>query len=540
MTQFDFFEPTPAPVEHGEDGPDLGLRVYQSAAREAVAREHKSVRSTLVVLPTGTGKSRLAGSVVWDHKRAGSKALILCPTVVLCQQMFTDMRALGLRPAIEQAENKADRSADVVVASVATMRGRRLESWNDEAFGIVIADECHRSTSDMYGDIFAHFSTAKLLGLTATPDRADGVSLGNVFETVAYEMSMLQAIRDGWLVRLEFKTARTNFDPKRLKTIAGEVDAGSVERELLRAGVLHDAANTLAELADGSRTVAFLPTVAASKAFMVELSARGVRAAHIDGTTPQTIRDQTFRAFVDGHISVLSNVAVLTEGWDCPVASVIALLSPTKSRARLAQCIGRGTRRAPGKDSALIIDFVPGRMKRGRLAAPADALAGKMLDDDVAEHLPTEGDLEQAIMQAERTAEDIARRKVEAEERARVKAERLQSLRQHVTPREVDYTTEAHDAGALLGGHGPDNDNGARVQRTIRPQMDDEQRRRAGLCSEKQGNVLKRYGLNPHMKRNLAREAMDAISENKWKLPDAIKNDPRFYAKKDAPQASAA
>jgi superfamily II DNA or RNA helicase len=513
--------------------PELDLRWYQQAAREAVAAIHGRSRGALICHPTGTGKSRTAGAVAWDHRLRGSKVLILCPTITLTRQMYSDMRKLGLSGAIEQADNRTRRPLpDVVVACVASMRGQRLASFGRGDFGLVIADEAHRSASPNYGAIFAHFEGAKLLGLTATPDRTDGVSLRNVFDELAHEMTMLQAISEGWLVPLRFKTAVTDFDPKAIRTLAGEVDPASVAKEITRSGLLHEAANTLAELAEGERTVAFLPTVAASKAFVAELLARNVSATHIDGTTPDTFREQAFQLFTSGQVRVLCNVGVLTEGWDCPSASVVALLNPTKSRSRLTQMIGRGTRLAPGKASTLVIDFCPGRMKKGRLASPADALAGRMLDDAVYDHLPKAGDLAEAIKTAERTVEDIEARKRKAEEAARRKAERLAELKKHATKRAFSYDVEEHDAGAILSGTGAANDYDRRSRQRVAGPTPEEQvdidRRKAGLCSTKQSLLLKKRGLNPDLPRELAKTVIDAIATNGWRVPENIKTNPRF------------
>lgn len=467
--------------------PDLSLRSYQQSARAGVARVHASARGGLVVLPTGMGKTRIAGAVAWDHKVAGSKVLVLCPTIVLCQQMHLDMRKLGLRSDIEQAENHVQRMgrtplADVVVASVATMRGRRLQSFPFDTFGLVITDEAHRSIGNQYRAIYEHFSAAKLLGLTATPDRVDGVSLGNVYDQVAYgEMTMLRGISEGWLVPLRFKTAVTDFDPTHIRTVAGEVDAGSVAEELVRSGALHQAANTLAELAGDERTVAFLPTVAASKAFVAELLARKVSACHIDGTTTQETREDAFARFVAGDIRVLANVGVLTEGWDCPAASVIALLNPTKSRSRLTQMIGRGTRLAPGKTSTLVIDFCPGRLKKGRLASPADALAGKMLSDDEYANLASEGDLAAEIANAEMKAAELEAKRAKAKARAEARKARLAQMAKLSTKQQFDYATEEHSAEDLLSAE-------------RRAAAVEDARRFRGLWSTKQENMIRRLG----------------------------------------------
>lgn len=522
---FDLLPAEPSPTT----APDLGLRWYQEAARKGVQEVHSRHRGALVVHPTGAGKSRLAGAVSWDHRLRGGKVLILTPTITLTLQMYTDMRSLGLTAGIEQASNHVQRPLPAVtVACVDTMRGHRLRSFQPDDFSLVIADEAHRSTSNKYTSIFSHFASAKLLGLTATPDRADGVSLRNVFDELAHELTMLKAIEEGWLVPLKFKTAVTNFDPKRLRTLAGEVDAGSVAEEITRSGLLHEAASSLAELSEGERTVAFLPTVASSKAFVAEMSARGIPAQHIDGTTPAEYREQVFKMFVAGQVRVLSNVGVLTEGWDCPAASVIALLNPTKSRSRVAQMIGRGTRLMEGKASTLVIDFCPGRLRKGRLASPADALAGRMLDDSVAEHLPSSGDLAEAIEAAEKTAAEIQQKKEQALETAKRRAERIASMKGLVTVRDqVDFSVEEHDALAVLSGVAGD---GQSVMRTAKPQLTNEQRIRAGLATEKQAKILARHGMNPYLRRKLANEVIDAIANNSWKLPDHIKSDKRFYA----------
>lgn len=509
--------------------PDLGLRHYQATARANVAEVFTRTRSALVSHATGLGKTRLAGAVAWDFKLRGLKTLFLAPTIEITHQSYEAMRKLGLSATIEQASNRASRPLpDVTVACIATMQGLRLQSFRPDDFGLVVADECHAAIADRYRAVFAHLASAKLLGISATPDRTDGLSLANVFDELAHEFTMLQGIQEGFLAPLRFKTAVTDFDAKALRTLAGDVSAGSVEAEITRSGLVHEAANTLAELAEGERTVAFLPTVASSKAFVAELIARGVPAVHIDGTTPSDLRKQYFAQTKSGQVRVISNVGCLVEGFDLPEVSVIALLNPTKSRSRLTQMIGRGTRLAPGKESCLVIDFCPGRLKKGRLASPADALAGRMLPDDVYQHIPASGELVEAVAGAERAAAEIEEQKRQSEAAARKRAERVAELAALARKRAFTYGVQDHDAGSILGGQGGADrgysSGGVDVEEA-------ERRRSAGLCSPKQAKQLARHGLNPDMKWRLAREAMDAIANNGWKLPDEIKNDRRFYAK---------
>lgn len=518
----------------------ITLRPYQEGAREAVHREHEAVRSTLVVLPTGTGKTALAGSLGLDVRAGGSRILFLAPTITLCDQTYESMRRMGLTVGVEQADREVVWPLpDVVVASVATMRGRRLATFPKDSFALIVVDEAHRAPGgSIYSAILEHFSGAKVVGLSATPDRTDGLAMANVFETVAYEMTMLAAIRDGWLAPLEFRTVRTEWDVKAIKEKAGEVDPISVAAELVRSGLLHDAARTLAELGGERKILAFLPTVNTSKAFCVELEEAGIVAAHVDGDTPPLERQRIYDGFRVGTIRALVNCAVLTEGFDQPDVSVVALLSPTKSRSRLTQMIGRGTRTAEGKANCLVLDFCPGRLKKGRLASPADALAGRMLPDEVHAQLAAEGNLEQAIERAELTAEQLRKAREEREEAAARRREQRERMRALVKRRRVDWSTEDHDAGSILGGPGQPSTRGAAGTTDGPSESEEERRRRLKLATPRQAKILARFGLNPDMPFFLARMAMDAIVAAGWKLPAHIKDDRRFYARPVRQQAA--
>jgi superfamily II DNA or RNA helicase len=267
------------------------LRPHQAVALQRLLGAFQRVRGALVCHGTGLGKTRLAGAAAWEFKLRGLRVLMICPTIEITRQCYEAMRALGLSATIEQADNRATRPLpDVTVACVATLRKTRLRGFRPDDFGLLIVDECHAAVAARYRAIVDYFASAKLLGVTATADRTDGLSLANVFDEVAHEMSMLEGIQQGYLAPLKFKTAITDFDAKKLRTMAGDVSAGSVEAELTRSGALHEAASTLAELAPIERTVAFLPTVASSKAFVGELLAKGVKALHVDGTTPSDVR----------------------------------------------------------------------------------------------------------------------------------------------------------------------------------------------------------------------------------------------------------
>jgi superfamily II DNA or RNA helicase len=471
------------------------------------------------VLATGLGKSRIIGAVCSDYVARGQRCLVVAHSVVLVDQLVETLLGLGLRVGVEQASRRCNGfPPDVVVGTVQTLQRRRLSRYDGGHFSLVCVDEAHRSLAGQHQRVLEAFPGARVLGVTATPDRTDGKPLGTIYERVAYQRDILWGIENGWLAPITLKTAHTKWDPKALKEVAGEVDAGSAEKAIVEAGVMAEAVTTLVDLLKSERrksVVAFLPTVASARAFAAELSAQEVRAIAISGSTPEVERERIFAAYKSGEYQVLVNCAVLVEGFDAPHTDCIALLSPTKSRSRLAQCIGRGTRVADGKKDCLVLDFVPGRMKRGRLASPADALAGRELDDDTYDNI-ADGDLAGSLKAAEKTAEELKELREAAERRESERKERLHRLRLVAQAREAQYSVENHDASGVLGGSAEAPVKPS-YHRTAKPEMSDEARRKAGLATLKQAKILERNGFNPFLKRRDANAVIDQIAKNGWK-----------------------
>ena len=540
--QLDLFRraPDPAGARTSEESgaPDiattLSLRDYQQEAREAIHAKLSTNVGTVAVLATGLGKTRLVGAVAHDYRAQRRKVLILCPTIELCRQMARSMGELGLTVGLEQADNFAVRPLpDVTVASVATMRGDRLKTFKPDDFGLVVFDEAHLSISKGPMAIFAHFSGAKRLGMTATPDRADRKSLAAVYESVAYDMPLLRGIEGGWLVPLKFRTVETDWDPTKLKEIAGDVEPEAVAAELARSGCLSAAVHAMCELAGDDRAIAFLPTVNSSKAFCAEVNARHKRspyvaqwAAHVDGTTPQKIRDEVFAAFKSGVTRVISNVGILVEGWDAPHATVCAVLAPTKSRSRLAQMIGRVTRRHEGKPHALVLDFCPGRLVKGRLASPADVLEGDSVPDDVHAQLAQGGDLAEELKRAKMKAQEILDAKEAQEAAARRSVKKTTRLASRIVPGTSVYGLREHDMLEILSGGGDLVAKAAKLG--VNAKAVDAERRAAGICSLKQARMFARQGLYPDMPIALAGRAMAEISKNNWQAPEWMRKSKVF------------
>jgi superfamily II DNA or RNA helicase len=332
------------------------LRPYQEQAVAAVLNSYAQFDCSLLVAPTGSGKT-----IIFAHiaKRVaeldGGKTLILAHREELIDQAIDKLLlACDIRATKEKADSYADRTAQIVVASVQTLRSARLESWPKDHFAKVIVDEAHHVTADSYQRILAHFQGTRVLGVTATPDRGDKRSLGTYFQDVAYEINLLDLIRDRFLSPIKAETIPIKIDLSGVNLAKGDLDASGLGHAI--APYLEHIAGLFAERYKDRKTLVFLPLIKLSEQFALLCKTRGIAAEHIDGTT--TERSEILERFSSGHTRLLSNAMLLTEGYDEPSIDCIVCLRPTRVRSLFAQIVGRGTRIHPGKSELLIVDFL--------------------------------------------------------------------------------------------------------------------------------------------------------------------------------------
>lgn len=401
------------------------LRPYQHEAVAAAQRDLATHRSALLVAATGTGKTVTFAELVRQAKMRGERCLVLAHRDELIQQAVRKLEALGMHPEVERAKWRASAHADCVVASVQTLRGPRLTKYAPDHFGLIVVDEAHHATAPGYRAILDHFDSAKVLGVTATPLRADGQALGDVFESVAYRYEIRQAIREGYLVPI---TARhvvvDGVDLSAVKTRAGDLAQDQLAKVLETEQAIAGVVVPLLDLAHDRPTVVFGVDVAHAEALAAELNARRDGCARaVSGNTSDSDRMRLLWEFEDGQFQFLCNCALLTEGWDSPRTACVAIARPTKSWALYVQMVGRGTRPCPetGKRDLLLLNF-SGKAGRHRLVGPADALAGSdvglsALDDDVRAELDRLLGTQSAALEAviaEATTNAVARRDREA------------------------------------------------------------------------------------------------------------------------------
>ncbi len=342
------------------------LRPYQREAIDAVlAARRGGTRRMVVCLPTGSGKTVVFAELA---RLARRQVLVLAHREELLQQARDKLQAaLGgaRRVALEQGTQRAPEDAEVLVCSIRSLHSERLARLvRGRDLGLILYDECHHAVADDNRRVLEQLGcfdegwTGTLLGFTATTQRGDGQPLRRVFERIVYQRGLLEMIEEGWLAPLRGFRVATAADLSGLS--GGGLDFR--EEELASAVDIEErnalVARSIQELARDRRTVAFCVTVDHARNLSRALNRLGVPAGVVHGAMAGEVRAQALADFRAGRTRVLTNVGVLTEGFDDPGVSCIAMARPTRSEGLYAQCVGRGTRLAPGKRDCLVLDFV--------------------------------------------------------------------------------------------------------------------------------------------------------------------------------------
>jgi superfamily II DNA or RNA helicase len=355
----------------------------------------------------------------------GGRTLVLAHRGELLDQAadkITKMTGLGC--SREQAEfTSLGEWNSVTVGSVQTlMQDERLRRFQHDRFSHIIVDEAHHAVSDSYRKVLDYFDTAQVLGVTATADRADKRGLSEVFDSLAFEYGIADAIHDGWLCPIEAQMIPLKLDISYVGMQSGDYAVGQLGAAL--EPYLDAIADEMTTICTRRKTVVFLPLVKMAKNFADKLNARGMRACEVDGMSQD--RAEVLDGFQRGEYNVLCNSMLLTEGWDCPDVDCIVVLRPTKSRALYCQMIGRGTRLAEGKEKLLLLDFL-WMTGRHDLCRPASLLGAS---DEVAARLTemTEEAMEDGGGIDLLAAESQAESDVQAQREAAL-AEQLEKMR---------------------------------------------------------------------------------------------------------------
>jgi len=544
-------------------------RPYQAAAKAAIYAKLRKERSTLLVLPTGTGKTIVFADVAADAVKKGCRVLILAHTSELIEQAADKLLQFkGIEAGIEMAARKTGREGallgaapPVVVASWQSMI-RRLDRFPPDYFGLVIIDEAHRAVGRSYAKLIDYFCDAKLLGVTATTGRGDKRALGLAFDSVAFKYEIVSAIDDGWLIPIVQRTVDTpNLNLSKCRVTAGDLNMADVEAVMVESSLLEDIAGPTVSLVGSRQTIIFAVTVKHAyllaevifrhlKDKAVELGTpppSEISVQAIDGKTDKDRRKKIIDDFREGRCQFIINASMLIEGFDVPAIGAVVMASPTKSILRYTQMLGRGTRPLGGvvdihdtpeaRKSAIASSDVPdllvldfsGNSGKHDLAGVVDALGGNWspaIKSITARALKKNGG---NVLEALAAARSYVDEKNEAIARHR-------SRSQYVS-REVDpFIVLGAPPSAKMEKTGPASEAQIKALNAAGVNVKEidgnhanfilhklRQRRNKKLCSYKQAKVLIRSGLDEKrvmkMRFTMASTMLTQLAANNWIAP---------------------
>lgn len=546
--------------------------------RRAVAATHEKLRehqSTLIVMPTGTGKTLTFASILKDRADAG-RAMVLAHREELIAQAAQKIGMVsGLECDIEMASQWADSSfrswmCPVIVSSIQTqISGRngngRMTRFTPSEFGTVVADEAHHCTSSSWRKAIDHYRSnpnLKLLGVTATPNRHDEEALGQIFESVAFNYGLSDAVNDGWLSPIyQSIMPIEGLDLSDCKTTAGDLNQGDLARDMEREKPLLALANAIWRESTGRKTLVFAASVEHARMLcgIFNTDYESGCARFVSGKTPRDQRRELFHDYKYGGFRILVNCAIATEGFDEPSIEVV-VPKPTKSLPLFVQMIGRATRTLPGvldsrewdddqkelglegeqdcaalrkrliaesaKPYCEVLDLYCQSGKH-RLVNTLDALGGKYSDEVLARAAKHVGD------KAEDAGERLKRAEAEIRREAEIRLERQRVAANARYSKQMVNALDYYDIPPTMREYGWD-----KGRRPTAKMLDFLDRRGIdgskftynqasaviGKCkskpTEKQARVLQRNGISTDCTMEEASACIDLISANGWRRPE--------------------
>jgi len=332
------------------------LRDYQAQAIEDTRGLMKAgIRRVMVYSPTGSGKSVISAAIIESAAKRGKRVAWVVNRIELCNQAAEHLRMAGVSCGIMQGENSRAEYLPVVVASIQTLASRGIP----EGVELFIVDEAHFcASSKEFLALAEKYPDTPMVSFSATPfTRGLGKvhGFGPLFGAIVIAATIPDLIEQGYLVDADVY-APSEPDLSRVKTVAGDYHEGQLGEAVDRPELIGDIVTHWLKLAGGKRTICFATNIAHSKHIVDEFTRAGVRAMHIDAYTPDKARRTIIDGFKAGEFEVLSNCAILAEGFDCPAAEVMILARPTKSLVRHIQMAGRILRPFGGKLKACVLD----------------------------------------------------------------------------------------------------------------------------------------------------------------------------------------
>lgn len=542
------------------------LRDYQVECSDSIFDSWKDAQSTLAVLFTGAGKTIILANVIKRFQPL--RALVLAHREELIFQARERIEtSTGIGCEIEMADMQAltnlFHKSPVVISTIQTQNSgngtKRFERFDPNEFGLLIVDEAHHAVSPSYRKVLEHYKKnpdLRILGVTATPDRADETALGQVFETVAFDYEILDGINNGWLVPIHQQIVKVSgLDFSDIRTVAGDLNLGQLSALMEQEKNMQGVAGASIDIIGDKRALAFTASVHQAEQLSEIFNRHKMGSSKwVCGETPKDERRKMLKEFSDGTVQIMVNCNCLSEGYDNPAVEVIIQARPTKSRCLYAQQVGRATRALPGvvdgledpeqrksaiasskKPSCLVVDFV-GNSGQHKLMTSADILGGKMSEEIIDRAVEKAKKSGVCVPMSELLEETQKEMRLEAERRRKDEESRRAKLKAKVA-----YTTKIVNPFDLFDIDPVQERGWDTVHPASQKQIDlllkfkiDANgwskpkaskmigecftRREKGLCTYGQGKTLTRYGYEvKNMTYKDAHETLNKLAANGWK-----------------------
>lgn len=339
-----------------QSGKVIDLRNYQVDALTELQRL-RAAGNTIALLthPTGSGKTTTA---VLDAKRLGGRTLFMAHRDNLVRQARREFKKLWPeRRCGLFLGNSKDFDAPLISASIQAL-AQNITLFAPDTFSYVIIDEAHHASADTYRTVLSYFTPRFTLGITATQERADRRDVLEIFRNCAHRLSLEEAIRSGHLAAIRCVRVETNIDLSRVRFNSVNYLRRDLEESIRIPSRDKLIVDTYLQNVPGKRTVAFAVNVDHGEALAELFCSAGVPARSVSGRVPVKEREAILQQFRGGELLVLCACDVLNEGWDCPELEVLLMARPTLSKVLYMQQLGRGTRKAPGKEELIVFDFI--------------------------------------------------------------------------------------------------------------------------------------------------------------------------------------
>lgn len=349
----------------------MRLYPFQSTGIQNLREEFRAgARAVLCVSPTGSGKTLVATEIVRRLVERQNRCLFLAHRKELIDQASKKLDSYGVDHGVIKSGHWRVRPwLPVQVASVPTLVNRLVVPEAD----LVILDEAHHATSESFSAVLKRYPESRIFGLTATPYRLDGRGLGEHFQKIVVLAQIQQLVDDGYLVPAR-TFAPSKPDLRGVSKSHGEFNRREVARAMDKPTLIGDIVKTWAQRGEGRTTVVFACSIKHSKHIVERFRAAGFAAEHVDGDTPDDERERILERVSSGVTTIVSNVQILTEGWDLPRVSCAVMARPTLSLSLWIQMAGRILRLCPeiGKHDALLFDHAGNSLRHGLITDPIE------------------------------------------------------------------------------------------------------------------------------------------------------------------------